>query len=293
MKIMLVLPYFGQWPFWFDFFLLSCRHNPSIQWLLISNNPQPEHLPANIEYQEISFAAYSSFVSQKLDIEFTPSHPYKLCDLKPMYGFLHQEELRNYDFWGFCDIDVIFGNLRDFLTPKLLKNDVISCHTTRLSGHLALFRNTPKLREAFARVENWKDLISADTNQRFDEKAFSKLFIRYKNFPACVRKHIPGYNRLGVKSSFIERYSTPDCRIDWEDGSRNFPSEWYWNSGTLTNNNSDNTFMYLHFLYWKQYFWKTDYREVHGFLKSGTAETFAPEVGLKKFRINQKGFHRR
>lgn len=289
---MLIVPYFGQWPFWFDFFLLSCRHNPSIQWLLISNNPPPEHLPANIEYQEISFADYSSSVSQKLDVKFAPAHPYKLCDLKPMYGFLHQDELQDYDFWGFCDVDVIFGNLRDFFTPKLLEYDVISCHTTRISGHLALFRNLPKLREAFRCVDNWEDIISDETNQRFDEKAFSKLFIRYKNFPTWVRKYIPGYNRLGVKSSFIERHSTPDCRIDWEDGSRIFPSEWYWNNGTLTNNNSKNTFMYFHFLYWKQYFWKTDYRDESGFLKPGNAQTFAVDANVKNFKMNQQGFQR-
>ena len=47
-------------------------------------------------------------------------------------------------------------------------------------------------------------------------------------------------------------YSTPELRYNWVDGSRNFPTEWYWNDGKLTNNASKDQFLYLHFLKWKR-----------------------------------------
>lgn len=55
-----------------------------------------------------------------------PSY-YKVIDLKPMFGVLFKHHLRHFKFWGHCDNDLIFGDLRKFLYPKLLEaNDVLS-----------------------------------------------------------------------------------------------------------------------------------------------------------------------
>jgi hypothetical protein len=290
-KILLIIPYFGNWPVWFDFFLHSCRYNPTVDWLLLSDNRMPENLPENIKFRQFSLSEYSRLVSERLNICFYPQNPYKLCDLKPMYGYVHEEELEGYDFWGFCDVDIIFGNLRSFLTNSVLANDVISCHSTRISGHFTILRNTPQLCNAFRAVRNWDDILRDPQNHQFDEKAFSKLFVRYKNYPEWVRPFIPGYNRLGVKIYFKERYSTPDCRIEWEDGTRMFPTEWYWNRGELTNNKSKSTFMYFHFLHWKQKFWKVDYKKENGHLNSGNAMAFKINSNCEWFKIDKDGFH--
>lgn len=290
-KIMFIIPYFGKWPFWFDFFLQSCRCNATIDWLLITDSGKPDSLPENVVYREMSYNDYLDFVSARLKIDFHPQNPYKLCDLKPLYGYLHEEDLKGYDFWGFGDVDVIYGDLRHFFTAKLLMNDVVSCHSTRISGHLAIFRNTQLLREAFRRVEQWVEIVCDKDNQRFDESAFTKLFVRHKNYPKWLRPLLPGSNPLGVKCSFEERHTTPDCRIPWVDNSRNFPQEWYWHSGTLTNDGSDQEFMYLHFLHWKQNYWKTDYKEEGGHLKRGDAKVFEMKPDCSYFRINQSGFH--
>jgi hypothetical protein len=49
--------------------------------------------------------------------------------------------------------------------------------------------------------------------------------------------------------------------------------------------------MYFHFLYWKQNFWKTDYKEVDGHLKPGAAKAFRLDSNCEKFKINKEGFH--
>ena len=41
--------------------------------------------------------------------------PYKLCDYKPVYGLIFDEDLQDYDFWGHCDVDLIFGDIRKFI----------------------------------------------------------------------------------------------------------------------------------------------------------------------------------
>ena len=88
-SIVLLIPYFGKWPVWFDFFLISCRFNTSIQWIIYTDCPIPENSPDNVKYKKISFKDYNIFVSDKLGINFNPDNPYKLCDLKPALGFIH------------------------------------------------------------------------------------------------------------------------------------------------------------------------------------------------------------
>ena len=52
--------------------------------------------------------------------EFDPSDPYKLCDLKPAYGHIHERDIAGYRFFGYGDIDIVYGQISDFYTGKLV-----------------------------------------------------------------------------------------------------------------------------------------------------------------------------
>ena len=94
-----------------------------------------------------------------------------------------------FDFWAFGDLDLVYGDLREVYTERLLsKYDLISNHETRVSGHLCLIRNTKLMREIFKKVPDWKVKIINKEHLAFDEKAFSKLFVKHKNFPNWLRK---------------------------------------------------------------------------------------------------------
>lgn len=292
-KIIFVLPYFGTWPFWFDYFLLTCRYNPSIDWLIIGDSEPPADAPVNVSFRTLSFEHYSQFVSDRLDIAFSPTRPYKLCDLKPMYGYLHQDEIQHHDFWGFCDMDVVFGQLRDFLTERVLAHDAVFTHARRVSGHLSLFRTDKKLIDAYQRIPDWRSLLESPENQRLDERAFSKFFYKHKNWPLSFQSFLPGGNPLNISPYFREQHSTPGCRIPWIDGSHHFPNEWYWEEGVLTNDLESRGFMYFHFLNWKQEFWKKGYRAEGGHLEKGEAKCDLVGPATKAFRICRSGFHAR
>lgn len=85
-SILKIIPYFGKWPEWIDFYLESCRHNPDINWLFYTDCARPATAPANVQFIEISFEDYKQLISTRLRIDFNPTHPYKLCDLKPAMG---------------------------------------------------------------------------------------------------------------------------------------------------------------------------------------------------------------
>ncbi len=257
-SIAFLIPWFGPFPSWMSFYLKSCEYNPTIDFYFISDQNTPAHAPENCFFQKMSFTAYCDLVSSKLAIDFKPSSPYKLCDLKPALGVVHVDLLKKYDFWAFGDIDVVYGDLRFFLTETLLDDiDLFSTHGTRIAGHFTVLRNNRKWREIFKKVENWAAIFADEKHVAFDEKNFSKLFMGYKNYPLKIRDFLRYCLKpLSRRTLMQEMYSTAGGRYAWLDGSRDFPTEWYWQKGTLTNNRSNKPFLYLHFLKWKEGFGK-------------------------------------
>ncbi len=253
-RILFLIPFFGNWPFWFAFFLESCRHNPTIDWLLFTDCPIPEDAPGNVRFVPMTFAEYCDLVSERLGIDFHPAQPYKLCDIKPALGAVHEDQLAGYDFWAFGDIDVIYGNLRGYFTAeRLAAKDLFATHSRRISGHLCLLRNTERMRQAFRLIPDWQRRYEDPKHYALDEGAFSRLFIRHKNWPEALRRFAGRFNDWSRRSEFIEAHSTFTLL---EDGRRLIPERWYWRKGRLTNNlQGDQELPYLHFLVWKKERW--------------------------------------
>ncbi|WP_448218811.1 DUF6625 family protein [Endozoicomonas sp. 2B-B] len=256
-KIAILVPYFGKWPFWFNYFLKSCEPNKDYRWFFYTDCESPENPPENTSFFNISFDDYKKLLSKKLNINFDPSSPYKLCDIKPALGFIHESDIKGYEFFGYSDIDIICGNLNVFFTrEKRNKYDIISSHYRRLSGHFCLLRNTLEIRELFLKAKTWKEEFENQNHTAFDEKSFSDLFVKHKNFPPSLRRITNKLYNLTRKVSFEEAYSTPNTRPLWHDGTRNYPDTWLYKNGKLNNNlDGDREFPYLHFLYWKNDVW--------------------------------------
>ena len=258
-RICFLMPYFGQWPFWMPLFLESCRHNADIDWLFFSDCGMPENLPENVRVQSISYGDYCALVSQRLGMDFHPENPYKLCDIRPAFGVIHEDSLKGYDFWAFGDIDLIYGQLREYFTEERLNRyDLISNHARRISGHLTLIRNSPRMCQAFKNIPNWQQRFSDPQHQALDEGAFTRIFLWRKNFPEPLFKFVGLFNPWRRKSDFREAFSTPNAGRVWTDGSKEFPQRWFWREGRLTNDKDGaREFPYFHFLTWKKREWQS------------------------------------
>lgn len=280
-SIILLIPYFGRWPKWFDFFLHSCRFNADIQWLFYTDCNVPENAPSNVKFHRISFSEYKNFVSGRLGISFQPDSPYKLCDLKPALGYIHKEDTEGYDYWGFSDIDLVYGNLREYFTAeRLAKYELLSTHNRRVSGHFCLIRNTEKMRGAFKLINSWQQRLADNEHYALDEGAFSRIFIKHKNLPKPLFYLLGRFNSWRRNSEFTEAFTTPNAGVAWEDGSYNFPSVWYWSEGTVSNNLEPNkSYPYFHFFEWKT-LWKGN---------SFSLLERCPRAELHRFEITAEG----
>lgn len=96
--------------------------------------------------------------------------PYKLCDYKPAYGYVFAEYLKEYPYWGECDTDLIFGDIDQFLFPKMQEGyDKIG-----IFGHCTLYRNTEEVNTLFLKKLNGKQRFQQVAqeywNHSFDEE---------------------------------------------------------------------------------------------------------------------------
>lgn len=278
-SIILLVPYFGKWPVWFDFFLLTCNKNPDIDWVFFTDCEIPEKHPVNVKFISISFADYSALVSVRLGIDFEPDSPYKICDIKPALGHIHEDVVRGYDFWGVTDIDLVYGDLRKYFTKERLRSkDLYATHSRRISGHFFLVRNNEKMRFAYKKIKNWRIKFSDKKHYALDEGAFSKLFVRHKNLPGFLSGFLALFNPWARKSEFIEAFSTTHGRVPWVDGSFDFPSQWVWREGVLTSDlTGDREFPYFHFIAWKQNAWV------------GRASFESVDLDIECFKVTEDG----
>lgn len=111
-----------------------------------------------------------------------PDTPMKLCDLKPFYGIIHSEMLKDdgYEWWGFGDIDLVYGNLDSIikLTTKK-KYNLISTHIKCIAGHFTLIRFASKLTKLPMKIPQIKECIEDNDNHWVDETLYS-LYVREK-----------------------------------------------------------------------------------------------------------------
>lgn len=163
---MLLLPYWGRFPNYFQFFLESVRRNPSIDFHIITDDDRYFEYPQNVKVTYMCFGEFKAKVESKFDFPLTyASTPYKMCSVRTIWGYALPTLIDDYDWWGYCDCDMIFGDIRHYIT-----DDVLKCYDRVLSrGHLTLYRNDPEINSAFMAMSegtrhDWRNILSRTEN---------------------------------------------------------------------------------------------------------------------------------
>lgn len=166
--------WYGNYPWYFPYFLHSCSFNSSIDFLIFTDNQETiANKPNNVKIIFKTIDTIKKTTSEKLGFEVNIDYPYKLCDFKPAYGLIFSEYLKNYDFWGHGDIDIIYGNIRNFITNDLLQDyDVISSRHDYITGSFCLFKNTEKINRLFLKSRDYELVFSSSEHFCFDECNF-------------------------------------------------------------------------------------------------------------------------
>ena len=165
MKTLILLPYFGKFNNYFELWLNSCRENSDFDWLIFSDVALCTALPKNVKIVHCTLRDLKEKFQKKLGLTLVLKDAYKLCDYKQFYGYLFSEYLQGYDYWGYCDCDLIFGNIRDFLSRNLQDRYDKLFRT----GHFSMIRNDPELNELFFKYGTYKITLTSSVIYGYDE----------------------------------------------------------------------------------------------------------------------------
>lgn len=153
-KIILIIPYFGKLPEFFKVWLISAAHNPTVDFCIPCNAKWSGELPQNVKLIPIEWEAICRRVKNVCGEDIVLNEPYKLCDYRPAYGEIFKDDIQGYDFWGHCDCDLVFGDIRKFLTDEIL--DRYDRILTR--GHFCLYSNTKDVNALYKKTTQYKGI---------------------------------------------------------------------------------------------------------------------------------------
>lgn len=176
--VAIIIPYFGKFPNYFQFWLESCRYNPTVDWFIFTDDNDKYDFPINVHVLYLSFNDIVLMIQQQFEFKINIPSPYKLCDFKPTYGIVFSQYIKDFRFWGFGDMDLIYGDIRSFLTEEILeRHDKILIH-----GPFCLMKNENENNNVFRKEINgklkYKEVYSDIRHIGFDEygaEAFNSI----------------------------------------------------------------------------------------------------------------------
>lgn len=188
-KLFLILTYYGNFPNYFQFYLDSVEMNNDILTLIIITdiNIDKYIIPSNVIVIKITLEELKYRISKFLLKEFNINvkfiniltKVYKICDYKIIYHILFDDILKQNgitynDFIGWCDCDIIFGKLSDFI--ELKKYLIIGFH-----GHFTALKYIPELIFLYKNIKFLGDILVDQNNHGTDEIQFRQEIIKYIN----------------------------------------------------------------------------------------------------------------
>ena len=226
MKIALIIPYFGIFPNYFDLFLKSCEKNSNFTWFIFTDNKEAYNFPNNVKKIPMEFEECRTLIQSKFDFNISLETCRKICDYRSAYGYIFEEYIQEYDFWGYCDVDLIWGDLSKFITEKLL-NKYERIYSL---GHLSIYKNTYDNNRVFMIPLNgklrYKEIFTTSSGSAFDEwypESVNDIYLQEK---------IPFYKKsecadiYPYKSHFVLDCFNPDTRSYHNDDVKNNIFKW-------------------------------------------------------------------
>lgn len=249
-KAAFIIPYFGKFNNYFQLFLNSCKFNEDYDWIIFTDDKTDYNYPNNIKVNYIEFEELKKLFQSKFDFEIELSRPYKLCDYKVSYGYVFEEYLKEYLFWGHCDTDLIFGRINDFITS----NDLEKYEKIGILGHFTLYKNTKENNRMFMQkinnLKRYKEVFKDLDNNSFDEEFNNSINNIYLNCGKSIKQDINEANIYTKSSNFkLVKMNLENHMYEVE---RNKKAFFIWDNGRLYRYEKRgkeikrNEFLYIH-----------------------------------------------
>ena len=210
-KIAIIVVYLGEFPRLFDLTKKTAKFNKDYDWLIFNDQYKDEFIDGNLRFIPSSLDDVNIRLFHALGGGVAINRPQKLADVKPLFGKMYAEYLEQYEWFGWSDLDVIYGNFNNYINDEVLdKNEFIGYISKTLFGPFALFKKS-SCQDLYLNIQNINNLINHDGpfkgNNSVDETHFGNI----------VRDKLKIYDKNLVTG-------TQDCLV--RHGKNKFPLHW-------------------------------------------------------------------
>ena len=218
MKIALVVVWFGKLPNYFNFWEMTCSKNPNIDFFVYTDDREAiRETYKNIKKTYLSKEDFKSKASTKIGIPIIIDNGYKLCDYKVAYGDIFEEDLKDYNYWGYCDIDLAFGDILAFIEePLKTKPEMVN-----EMGHFCLYKNNKKMRKLYQQTgANWdyKTVYSDPDHYAFDEFSGMCKIAKEHDIKLATQNNYVDFDRKKTRqTNVVGKNYDAQCFV-WDNG---------------------------------------------------------------------------
>jgi len=123
----------------------------------------------NVFLKKINKDQVEKAISRKFNKQYSLPNTRKLCDWKTAYGVIFSEISTKYEFWGHCDLDIVWGDISNFIgDDDYDKYDIISGDQKRLCGPFNLYKTSCNI-DVCKHHPNWEHILFRLPHVAYDE----------------------------------------------------------------------------------------------------------------------------
>ena len=176
-KIILIQLWIGKIPDYFWYHYETTKNLKNVDFLFVTDQDIYLDSP-NYKVIKTNITDVTNKLSELLGSKIELKNNKKVCDLKASVGDIFYEHIQGYQYFGYYDIDTLFGDFEKYVNPLLGIYDIISVgHETyhnRLSGPFLIMKNTEELRK-FYRTEEFIKCFESEQVECYEESVMDRM----------------------------------------------------------------------------------------------------------------------
>ncbi|KAL3892535.1 MAG: hypothetical protein SGPRY_015039, partial [Prymnesium sp.] len=138
-RLAMLIPWVNELPPWLTYFITTAKRSAFlIDWLIFHETlTPPGHLPDNVRFIDLGAGGLSQLFGLKMGEELgmpvrnasllirsmrfmLDKWPRLVAEYKPAFGSIFEQYITDYSHWGYCDLDMVIGNIPLFLEHREL-----------------------------------------------------------------------------------------------------------------------------------------------------------------------------
>lgn len=221
-KVCLITVWMGSFSDTFPLWLNTVKRNSTIDFYIVTDQDTSRWQYDNVFWIKSSLDEVRAIFEKNIGMKVRLKHAYKLCDFKPVWWMLIGDKLQQYDFYGVCDVDLLFGDIRHFVTDELLDkyNCIFDC------GYLLIYKNEEQVRNLYRRSIE-KDNMAYPYTKAF-KTDFACYFDEFMGLSILKWKYMPGLVDQ-TKEDYLQDFSWK--RLDFNSYITHKSFIFHWENG--------------------------------------------------------------